>query len=174
LGTGLPEGWALKETSSRDLWHLKRFYRNRSGGLLLDALNVDEMSAQREDLEEIYSDLGFLRRCRLYALKNGDQLKAVLMVNQSDLGLNLSELLNGITVLVTNPAELSWNILSTAIAQFTSLFNMEKVPILFYPSEYVRERDIPFEKHYQLWILNVNYGNEYLEYMNKRFRISYQ
>ena len=62
---------------------------------------------------------------------------------------------------------------STAIAQLTSAFNMRKVPILFYPFDYVKANRIPFEKQYQLWILNVRFGFEYLEYMQKKFRMSY-
>ena len=61
--------------------------------------------------------------------------------------------------------------LSTAIAKLTSAFDMKKVPILFYPFEYVRDKQIPFEKQYQLWILNVRYGFEYLEYVQRKFRI---
>ena len=30
-----------------------------------------------------------------------------------------------------------------------------------------------YEKLYHAWVLNVEYGNEYMEYMQKRFRIGY-
>jgi hypothetical protein len=74
-------------------------------------------------------------------------------------------------VLVTNPEGLSWNILSVAIGQLTGKYKMEKVPVLFYPFEYVEANNVPYEKQYNLWILNVRYGNEYLEYMQTKFRI---
>jgi len=51
---------------------------------------------------------------------------------------------------------------------------MDRVPILFYPFDYVTARKIPYEKQYQLWVLNVQHGNEYLEYMKKKFGISYE
>ena len=96
------------------------------------------------------------------------------MANQSDLGFNLSELLNGIKVLVAKPEALPWSVLSVAIAQLTSDYQLERVPILFYPTSYVDGREVPFEKHYQLWILSVQWGNEYLEYVQKRFHLIYK
>ncbi len=51
---------------------------------------------------------------------------------------------------------------------------MEKVPILFYPFEYVQAENIPYEKRYQLWTLNVRYGQKYMEFMQRRFKIGYE
>ena len=74
-------------------------------------------------------------------------------------------------ILVTNPERLPWNVLSIAIGQLTGIHDMNRVPILFYPFEYVKAKDVPYEKQYNLWILDVQYGNEYMEYMQRRFRI---
>jgi len=97
----------------------------------------------------------------------------VLIVDQSDLGLNLSELLNGIKILVTNPENLPWKVLSVAISQLTGVYNMERIPVMFYPLEYVETNDIPYEKKYYLWVFNVQYGNEYMEYIQRKLRIRY-
>jgi hypothetical protein len=118
--------------------------------------------------------MGLTRNFQTYSLKSGGKLHALLIVNHSDLGFNLSELLNGIKVLVANSKALPWTILSTAISQLAGEFQMERIPVLFYPTSYVEENEIPFEKQYQMWVLNVQHGNEYLEYMQKRFRISYK
>jgi hypothetical protein len=174
LGTELPKGWSLKECSEKDLWKLKRFYRHYSGGLLLDVLGLDQKNPGEERLDAVYGRAGFHRKWKAYSLSREDELGAVLIVNQSDLGLNFSELLNGIKILVTNPQGLPWNILSTAIGKLTAGYHMEKVPILFYPFEYVQAEDIPYEKRYQLWTLNVRYGQEYMEFMQRKFRISYE
>ena len=174
LGMKLPEGWSLRESSKLDLWDLKRFYSEHSGGLLIDAFGLAQEDSEGESLEEVYSRLGFLRSRTAYSLTHKDDLNAVLIVNRSNLGINLSELLNGITVLVTNSEGLPWNVLSTVIAQLTGAYNMERVPVLFYPFNYVEAERVPYEKHYQLWILNVRYGNEYMEYVQKRFKISYK
>ncbi|MGD9076221.1 MAG: PilZ domain-containing protein [Desulfobacteraceae bacterium] len=174
LGTELPKGWSLEECSERDLWELKRFYMHYSGGLLLDALGLDQEDSREEPLEVVYREAGFHRKLKAYSLRQQGELGAVLIVNQSDLGLNFSELLNGIKILVTNPEALPWNVLSTAVAKLTAGYDTEKVPILFYPFEYVQAEDIPYEKRYQLWTLNVRYGQEYMEFMQRKFKISYE
>jgi hypothetical protein len=172
LGARLPEGWSLKECSTSDLWELNNFYSHHSGGLLLEALGLmREEDPSDESLEEIYVRLGFLRKWKAYSLTHRGELNAVLIVNQSNLGFNLSELLNSIMILVTNPEGLPWNVLSTAIGQLTGIHDMKRVPVLFYPFEYVKAKDVPYEKQYNLWILNVQYGNQYLKYMHQRFKI---
>ncbi len=174
LGTELPKGWSLKESSEQDLWELRRFYAHYSGGLLLDALGLDQEESREERLEAVYGKVGFHRQWKVYSLSYQGELGAVLIVNQSDLGLNFSELLNGIKILVANPEALPWNVLSTAVATLTAGYDMEKVPILFYPFDYVEAEDIPYEKRYQLWTLNVRYGQEYMEFMHRKFKISYE
>jgi hypothetical protein len=174
LDARLPNGWTLRECSALDLWELNRFYNNASGGLLLDAMALGKEDSGDGSLEKVYARLGFLRKQNAYALTSQGKLMAVLVVNQSDLGFNLSELLNSIKILVTDPEALPWNVLSIVISRLTGVYHMEKVPVLFYPFDYVKIEDVPYEKQYQAWVLNVRYGNEYMEYMQKRFRIGYK
>ena len=174
LGNKLPDGWTLNESSERDLWEFEHFYMSHSGGLLLDAMGMRQGEGKQESLQRIYQEMGLTRSCKTYSLRSNGKLHALLVVNHSDLGFNLSELLNGIKVLVANSKALPWTILSTAISQLAGDFQMERVPVLFYPVSYVEENEIPFEKHYQMWVLNVQHGNEYLEYMQRKFRISYK
>lgn len=175
VGTQLPEDWSLEECSPFHLWELSRFYDHCSGGLLLDALGLHTGEERPSDapLKSVYEGLGFLRGWKIYSLCNRGELHAVLMADQSDLGFNLSELLNGIKILVIRPDGLAWSILSTAISLLMGPYKAEKIPVLFFPTDYVTERQIPHEKQYKLWVLNVQSGNEYLEYMQRRFRISY-
>jgi len=174
LGNKLPDGWTLSESSGRDMWEFEHFYMSHSGGLLLDAMGMRHGETRSESLEKIYQEMGLTRNFQTYSLKSGGKLHALLVVNHSDLGFNLSELLNGIKVLVANSKALPWTVLSTAISQLAGEFEMERVPVLFYPTSYVEENEIPFEKQYQMWVLNVQHGNEYLEYMQRKFRISYK
>jgi hypothetical protein len=163
-----PEGWLLQESSSRDLLDLSRFYQYQSGGLLLDMTRLGNNILENESIEELYKRVGFMRRRKQYSLLHHGRLIAVLTVNQSDLGLNMSELLNAIKILVANPRELSWDILSTAISQLASLYDIDEIPILIYPFQYVEEKGIAYEKKYQLWIFNVGqYANKYLEFMHE-------
>ncbi len=173
VDTSLPEGWTLRESSQLELWELNRFYSNYSGGLLMDAMGFGQNNPQ-ESLKEVYGHYGFSRKCVGYSLKHEEELNAILIVEQSDLGFNLSELLNGIKIVVTNPEGLGWSVLSIAIAQLARYFDMEKIPVLCYPFEYVEAKDVPYEKQYQAWVLDVRYGNEYVEYMRKKFKLIYK
>lgn len=174
MGPKLPEGWALSPSSDLDLWEYERIYRNQSDGLLLEALGLVPPVTGHASLEAVYERIGLTRQSSVYSLSYQGELCALLIANSSDLGFNLSELLNGIKVLVAKPDALPWSVLSVAIARLTSDYPMERIPVLFYPTSYVEENNVPFEKHYQLWILSVQWGNEYLEYVQRRFHITYK
>lgn len=174
LNSSLPDGWSLKKPSRFDLWELNRFYSYYSGGLLLSALGLDQENPGDKTLEEVYGRLGFVRKRSMHSLTYRGELHAVLIVNQSDLGFNLSELLNSIKILVTKPEGLPWDILSSAISRLTPVYHVDRVPILFYPFEYVKLKSVPYEKQYQAWVLNLQSGNAYLEYMDRKFRTGYQ
>jgi hypothetical protein len=173
LGTRLPEGWSLSEWSSMDRWHLERFYAHSSGGLLLNVLAPQNNTSEHEEdsLENLYRKYGLVRRWNAYSLKRKGKVTAVLIQNQSDPGLNLSELLNGIKILVLDSEKLPWDVLAIAIGKLALRYDGDKAPVLIYPFEYVEAKGIPYEKQYQMWILDVNHGNEYMEYMQNRFRI---
>ncbi len=172
LSTKLPKGWLLKPSSAQDLWEMNRFYNHYSNGLFLEALGLGPEHSGDESLEDVYSRLGFLRRLKAYSLSYRGRLNAVLLVDQSDTGFNLSELLNSIKIMVINSEGLPWNILSIAIGQLTSAYHIERVPILFYPFQYAEARNIPYQRQYQLWILNVHFGDYYLQYMQQKFKMS--
>ncbi|RJR33763.1 MAG: hypothetical protein C4576_27680 [Desulfobacteraceae bacterium] len=175
--TQLPDDWSLEESSPFHMWEFSRIYDHISGGLLLDGFGLMRGGGDHpgdEKLSRVYETLGLRRSWQSFSLTYKGALKAILLCNHSDLGFNLSELLNGITVLVADPEGLPWNVLSIAISILGGRYRTDKVPVLSFPVDYVREKGIPYEKLYNLWILNVQYGNEYLEYMQKKFRISYR
>ena len=64
-----------------------------------------------------------------------------------------------------------WNILSTAVAQLTGVYQSNRVPILIYPFDYAKANGVLYEKQYNLWIINVKFANEWMEFIRKRFRI---
>lgn len=169
----LPSGWSLKESSILELWELDLFYKHSSGGLLFDAFGLGKKYPTGESLKSAYGRLGFTRNWTTCSLTHNGKLKAGLIANQSDPGVNLSGLLNSIKILVVDSEGLSWEILSTAINQLAGLYQVDRVPILIYPLDYVETMKIPHDRQYQLWIMNVHYGNEYLEYMQKKFGTSF-
>jgi len=122
----------------------------------------------------LYRRLGFIRRWKFYSLKDNEQLKAVLIVNQSDLGLNLSELLNGVKILVLDTAGLPWDILNSALSQLTVVFKIDKIPLLVYPATYLDFQGVYWEKQYLLWSMDAQYGKEYVEYMQNKMKLKFQ
>jgi hypothetical protein len=162
----------LHESTQSELWELEQFYKHQSGGLLLDVLNLSRKNLGDEPLEDVARRLGFLRQLKAHSLVHKDSLMAVLIVNQSDVGINLSELLNGIKTLIIDTEHLPWDILSLAVAQLTGVYHLDSISLLIYPSTYSDVMNIYADKKYQMWILNTShYPNEYLDYMQRRFQI---
>ncbi|HMA67759.1 MAG TPA: hypothetical protein VKO20_08055, partial [Desulfosalsimonadaceae bacterium] len=75
----LPEGWDLSGATREDLTELCHFYEQVSGGLMIDALDLqpDEEMAQRHNLPNQYRKLHLKRQRRLYSLKQHNTLQAV-------------------------------------------------------------------------------------------------
>jgi hypothetical protein len=161
----LPKEWSLEPFMSSDIGEIDRFYKNVSGGLLLKVLRLDKEQEDTESLSQLYARHGFNRSYQSFSLKHNGMLKAVLIVNQSDPGISLSDFLNGIKVIVNDEAGLPWEMLSAAISQLAGSFTIDKIPVLVYPSSYFEAKGVPCGKKYNLWILDVYYGKEYGEYM---------
>jgi hypothetical protein len=93
------------------------------------------------------------------------------------MGANLSELLNGIKILIIDPENLPWEDLSLAVAHLTGVYQLDHIPLLIYPSTYNDMINVPCEKKYQMWILNVLHypsANEFVEYLQRRFRMNHE
>lgn len=170
----LDGGWSLRPSTELDLWELRRFYEYHSKGLLLSAMAIGQKHADEDSIEHDYEKVHFKRTCRTYSLVNGNELSALLVLNQSDLGISLSEFLNNITIFLINGEHLPWDVLSTAIAQLTDHFKeMRQIPVLLYPSTYADQNGIPYEKRYQAWIYDSKFISELLLYIDKEFRSGY-
>jgi len=171
----LPQEWSLHEITRYELWELEQFYKHSSGGLLLDVLNLSQRDLTDESLENIARRCGCIRKWTAYSLVHKGSLKAALIVNQSDVGVNLSELLNGIKAIVVDSENLPWEVLSAAVAQLTGVYHLDTIPLLIYPSTYADINGIPREKEYHLWILNgLRHPTEFPEYMQRRFNVNYE
>jgi len=169
----LPQEWMLRESTPLDLWELEQFYKNNSGGLLLNILRFGESDLGDESLEKVFERLGFFRKWRIYSLIYQDHLKAVFIVDQSDLAINMSDLLNCIKVLITDPAGLPPELLSLAVSKLGSVYKLDKVTLLIYPASSIKSAGISYEKQYQLWIGDMRYMNQFMDYVQENFRMKY-
>ncbi len=166
----LPDSWRISETRSEDLQDLADFYEHTSGGLMLEAIDLKPEKMNCSNLSHEYRQLGLTRERHLYSLKKNGQLKAVLLANLSDIGLNLSDITNCIKVFVTNKAEFSAGILQAAISKVADITGKEDFPTLLYPAAFADEQKISYEKIYNLWVLNLQYTDPYFKYLGRLLR----
>ena len=165
----LPDGWVLRDITFRDMTKLKDYYEPASGGLLLSALALDIPS---DSIKKSFADAGFQRDYRSYCLSYEGRQMAFFIVNQSDIKLNLSDLLNGIKVIIVEPDSLSWAMLSAAANHLGSFFMEQSIPLLIFPSHYPALQNIHIEKQYALWILQLRHSSDdYLAYVNKIMKL---
>jgi hypothetical protein len=165
----LPKAWELREALISDLAKSKEFYENISGGLLLSALGLEIPS---NSLKNSFIKAGFKRDCRTYCLCLKEQQLAFFVVNQSDFGFNLSDLLNSIKIIVLEPDKLPWEILSAAIYNLCGVFSEDRIPLLVFPANYLSSQNIAEDKQYALWILQSRYADDYLLYMDSLMKLN--
>jgi hypothetical protein len=166
----LPESWQLTHVSEIDLLELENFYEHVSGGLLLDATDLRLNRLNIDKLSEEYERLGLKRDRQLFALRQKNQLKAIVMVNLTDLGLNLSDLTNCIKIFVIDQKALSANILNATLDVLATKFQKTNMPALLYPAAYADEQGIAYEKRYNLWAFSLQFSDQYFKYINRLLR----
>lgn len=165
----LPALLEVAESSSDDLDEFGMFYEHASGGLMVNALKL-QPSENEDNLSEDYERLGFKRERRIFSLYKKGLLKGLLVVNVSDLGLNLSNLTNCIHAFVMDPDELSGGEIEAACRHlFTFYEKQENVPVLIYPSRVAEEKAIPFKRIYNLWILSMEHTERYFAFLDTLF-----
>lgn len=169
----LPKEWQLKKSSAEDIAVLRDYYEQQSGGLLLDAIGMQTNHTAHNGIEKEYKQIGLLRRLKFYTLYRYDTPCASIIVDQSNPGLNLADLLNSVKVIIMQPAFLSWTILSMAVNKLIRKHQISHPPVLIYPFDYVIVNGISYKKRYQLWLFHAAYVRQFVDFLQKKFRISY-
>lgn len=168
----LPDGWSIQGSVPEDIQELRHWYSRISGGLMVDALCLDHGRTEEKSLESMYAGHGLKRKWSSSVLKYNGKLKAFFIVDRSDMGINLSELLNSIKIIVVDDKDLSWNILERAICSAASVYKSEKIPVLVYPYAYMDDNKIAYDKKYNLWALNAQFGDDYTEHLKQKAKIN--
>lgn len=163
------EQYQLLPARAEDLAEVRAFYETESGGCLMGALDINPDKTEDEDLSREYRAQGFFRERQFLSLRSGGRLKAVIMMMFTEFGFNLSNLTNCFHVFVLDPG-LSPETLFSAVSQSREGCIQEDIPVLLFPASYGRERNLPIEKEYTLWILNMLYGDGYLRAFHKLFK----
>jgi hypothetical protein len=169
----LPSDWSFHECTHEDLDHLKQCYDHLSGGLLFEAFCLDRKGSREEkSIEHLYHSCGLKRKCGSFVLKYHNTAKAFFIIDESDKGINLSELLNSVKIIVTDAKDLPWDVLQAVLDRLTHMYGNESYPVLIYPSTYGESQGLVHEKKYNLWILNARYSDQYTEKLKQKAKIS--
>jgi hypothetical protein len=158
--------WELGRSTPEDLLELESFYEQESGGLMLHALSLEPGLIDSEELSREYERLGFAMKRHCYTLKKHGNIKLFVTVSLSDVGLNLSDLTNCIQVMVIDPENFPKDIVFLMLSILTHKYDQNDIPVLLYPVSYADAANIPYEKKYSLWSLNVQEsGAHFLKYL---------
>ncbi|NNK86170.1 MAG: hypothetical protein HKO91_11535 [Desulfobacterales bacterium] len=168
----LPDFWHLAETSREELAELESFYENESGGLMIPALDLEPERDDFDQLEKEYQKLGFKRERHIFSLKKNNNLMAILMVNISDIGLNLSDLTSCINIIILDSMDLSREVLHKTLLVITEILKRQEISVLLYPVSYAEKELIPYEKIYTMWIMNLKYTDSYFKYIDRLLRFT--
>ena len=167
----LDNGWEIIETSHSDLLDFRAYYEQVSGGLLPDAFHLQPDTVEKSTLLEDYKQAGLKRDIKMYTLKLHSAVKALFLADFSNAGLNMSELMNCLKVFITDANTVSSQILEKAYMQILKLWD-EEVPILLYPSSYMTEKQLSFDKTYvcsgfSIWKQVINILLTYTKFLRR-------
>jgi len=158
----LPSGWALEQCSPDDITALRLWYEKRSGGLMVDALCLDKPDTGQNDIGVLYERYGLTRRHHTFVLRHHGTAKAYMMADESDMGVNLSEFLNSVKIIVTC-SDLPWGILYASLGSFVETYGKQMIPLLVYPHTYMEEHGVAYNHKYNLWALSAQACDDYTE-----------
>lgn len=164
-GNGLQDS-VLTPAEDDDLRELSSFCQHESGGLMTSALDLEPGDIDRSDLSEEFSKLGLRRERHLYALKQNDHLQAIAMVNLADIGLNLSDLTNSITLFVLDQQGISKETVDEALSVLMKRFGQQEVSVLTFPEAAAKVLKLPVEKRYVMWSLVPRHSDSFYRSMN--------
>ncbi len=159
--------WSLTKTQAEDLAELDNFYRHVSGGLLVNAMDLEPEMLEADEIKQEFDKVGFRKEKHLFSLKKDGNLKAVFIVNVSDIGLNMSDLTNCIHTIIVDTEDFPRGTLFMIYSLLSKYYDSEYVPILLYPVSYADNNQIEYDKIYNLWILNMQYTDSYFRYVDR-------
>ncbi len=157
----LPGNWQLVPAQHEDFIDLETYYENHSGGLMLKGLHLSIDQLDISELAAAYNLIGLKRDRHIYALNHRDKLCAMVIVNEADLGLNMSDLTNSVQFMVVNGRYLTHEIIQSVISIVSEHLEIEEIPILFYPREAARQAGLDHEKTYSLWVYDTHKNLDY-------------
>jgi len=182
----LPDGWTIDLFSKDDLMLMREYYSGIGGGMMLDAYALECRAAENDAKKEIigsmadgncenikgmYNKIGLTRDSKVYSIRHDGIIKAALIVDTSDLGVNMSELLNSIKIMVIDNT-LPWSILQYAVNKLGKVYGSDLIMVLIFPYEYLGQQAVECKKRYYLWVLNTNLDSPEMDIIRDRAKIT--
>ncbi|MSN24265.1 MAG: pilus assembly protein PilZ [Geobacter sp.] len=160
--------WSLTATRPEDIEELKRFYDHVSGGLMIDAFDLQPGIFSQDELTAEYQRMGFKKKKHLYSLLEGGELKALILANITDIGLNMTNLTNCVSVIIIDET-IPRLFIDSALSKAAEGYEHLEMPVLMYPVSYAERESILIEKIYTLCILNLDYLDQYFKFCDRFF-----
>ena len=170
--TSLPEEWKLEDYIKEDYHSLEDFYSVKSGGLMLQALDLNTESSGYSDLKDEFDHWGFMLERHSLALRKNNETVAIIVVNITDFALNLSDLTNAVSIIVLNEELMSEEIMAQLIKALYSRYNKVNIPLMIYPSSAGERKNLDYAKTYNLWVLKTAYSDYYFRIINDLLNIT--
>ncbi len=162
-----PAGWCLDIAQEEDLYDLRDFYDAQSGGLMLKGLHLCPERHKCDNVIAAFQEFGLRRERHVLGLRWRDVLAAIVMVNVADVGLNLSDLTNAITIIVVDDQLLTPEIFQSLFYQLSRYYETQEVPVLLYPSQAAHPMGLTTEKSYNLWVYDTQNLDPYFGFLKR-------
>jgi hypothetical protein len=163
----LPHPWSLNQAQAEDLVDLKDWYECDSGGLMLEALDLDPDRIRPSVLDEEYRRLGFKKEKYLYALKAEGLLKAIILVNITDFGFNMSNLTNCIKFIAVDAEGVTGDIFRKAVYGVYDKHPLDEMTVMVTPVSFADAIQLSYDKIYNMWVMKTRDSDPYFRYLNR-------
>ena len=109
--------------------------------------------------------MGLRRERLIYSLKKDSDLKAIIIANISEIGLDITDLTNCIKFVTLEPESISNDIFYSTVANISENYEQKETTVLVNPVVFADNNSIPCEKRYNLWIMNAGYSESFVQYI---------
>lgn len=182
---GLSGDWTMEKFSRDDLSLMREYYKGIGGGMMLDAFALEFRAAENErsdknydssanhnhnNIMSMYHKIGLKRECQVFSIRQNGRIKAAVIVDVSDLGVNMSELINSIKVIVIDNT-LPWSVLKDAVSIAGRVYGLETIMILIYPFDYLGQQGVDCKKRYYFWVLNTNMAGSGMDVIKNHVKV---
>jgi hypothetical protein len=101
------------------------------------------------------------------SIKKNGELKAVLAINRTDVGLNFSDLTNALQMYVVDGSGFKPQDFKFMLSLVAVKFSMKKFPVMVHPVGFMTDNNIQYEKTYRCNVISSQFWDDYMRYLRK-------